>query len=101
MMQALRDIDDDRIRSRADKLPHAAWSHDEVEQLQTFLVGKIANSWQHADELMMHLATRLKRTPKDVRAKATELGYGACIDYNVARTHARPEQMPTTRGSFR
>jgi len=74
--------------------PHVAvggvgpWQVHETAQLQDFLEGKLANSWQHADELLMRVAAQLHRDPGDVRAKATELGFGAGVDYRLAKARA-------------
>lgn len=100
LTQALRDLDAARVRSSAGAPPEP-WRSDEIDTVQAFLVGKTANSWQHADELLMHLVTQLKRSPQDVRCKATALGYAAGVDYSIARARPRPEQMPTTRGGLR
>ncbi len=69
------------------------WQLHETDQLQTFLQGKLANSWQHADELLMRVAAQLHRDPMEVRAKATELGFGVGVDYRLAKAWAasRPE----------
>jgi hypothetical protein len=101
LTEALRNWEDERIRTRDVAAVGEAWRPEEIAEVQAFLLGKIANSWQNADELLMHLATQLKRSPQDVRLKATELGYAAGIDFRVARTLARPERMPTTQGGTR
>jgi hypothetical protein len=69
------------------------WQQHETDQLQSFLEGKTANSWQHADELLMRVAAQLHRDPGEVRAKATELGFGVGVDYRLAKAWAatRPE----------
>jgi hypothetical protein len=61
------------------------WDTDEAQAVETFLRGKVAISWQHADEVLMRLAGELHRTPADVRTKATELGLGAAVDYALAK----------------
>jgi hypothetical protein len=95
LTQALRDEDVARLQDRAPKT-EAEWRSEETQQLQTFLDGKIANSWQHADELLMRIAGDLRRSPYEVRKKATEIGLAAGIDYSVARTHPRPQPLMTT-----
>jgi hypothetical protein len=95
LTQALRDEDEEQ-RQRLNPKPESEWRADETQQLQAFLDGKLANSWQHADELLMRIATDLHRSPYDVRKKATEIGLAASIDYSIARTHARPQQLVTT-----
>ncbi len=67
-----------------------AWSTEETAQLQAYLDGRVASSWQHADELLMHLATQLHRSTGDIRVKATELGLGEGVDYRLARMRPRP-----------
>lgn len=64
------------------------WQAHETAQLEAFLEGKLANSWQHADELLMRVAAQLHRDPGDVRAKATELGFGVGVDYRLAKAWA-------------
>lgn len=65
------------------------WQPHEEVQLQAFLQGKVARGWQHGDEMVMHLASQLHRSPGEIRAKATELGFGAGVNYGLARAHAR------------
>jgi hypothetical protein len=98
LTEALRSEDKERLLSRTAKV-ETEWRSDETQQLQTFLDGKVASSWQHADELLMRIATDLRRTPYEVRKKATEIGLAAGIDYSVARTHPRPEPVMTTSGT--
>lgn len=83
LTQALRnqqDADDRRQSTQAG----VAWDAQELVHLKTFLEGKVAKSWQHADELAMHLASQLHRSLGDVRTKAIELGFGASIVYHRA-----------------
>ena len=68
------------------------WQENGTEQLQSFLQGKVARSWQHADELVMRLAAVLHRDPREVRTKAMESGFGAVVDYNQAKELARAVQ---------
>jgi hypothetical protein len=95
LTQALRDEDEQWRVGLAPK-PASQWESEETVQLQTFLDGKVANSWQHADELLMRIATELRRSPYDVRKKATEMGLAAGVDYSVARTRQQPPSMVTT-----
>lgn len=83
--QALRDQETAHLRAQSAEQAIGSWQTHEVEQLESYLQGRVANSWQQADELMMHLAARLHRNPRDVRAKATELGFGAGVDFRQAR----------------
>lgn len=84
LTQTLRDQEAASIRLLAEQ-PGAEWQAHEVDQLQSFLQGKVAKGWQHADEWVMHLAAQLHRDPKTIRAKAAELGLGAAVDYRVAK----------------
>ncbi len=87
--QALRD-DAEALRDQEalQKADAVEWQAHEVAALETFLQGKIARSWQHADEILMRIATELHRQPANVRSKATELGFGAGVDYRVAKAAA-------------
>jgi hypothetical protein len=85
LTQALRNQESAHLREQAAEQAGGEWQADEVLQLESFLKGKVATSWQHADELAMHLAVLLHRDPKSVRTKADELGLGASVDYRSAR----------------
>lgn len=61
------------------------WQPHEVQLMQAFLAGKVAANWQHADERLMHLAVQLRRTPDDIKRKASELGLGVGVDYWQAK----------------
>lgn len=89
LTQALRDEQSAHIRDLVAKQAGGTWQSHELAQLRSFLEEKNARSWQHADEILMHLATQLHRSREDVRAKATEMGFGAAVDYRVARAHAQ------------
>ena len=91
LTQAIRDQETVRLRRTAEQ-PDAQWQAHEQTLLQTFLVGKVANSWQQADEFLTQIAAQLHRTPRDVRAKATELGVGAGVDYRLAREVRKARQ---------
>ena len=95
LTQALRDQDDERVQNLMPP-PESAWLSDETQQLQIFLDGKIADSWQHADEILMRIAKQLRRSPLEVRRKATEIGMAAGIDYSIARMQPRTQPLPTT-----
>jgi hypothetical protein len=85
MTQALRDQEGARIRRLTMERADGPWQQHETAQLESFLQGKIAKGWQHADELVMRVATQLNRHPADVKAKATELGFGVGVDYRLAK----------------
>lgn len=85
LTQRLRDQEAAYVRGQAAEQAGGEWQEHEVVQLRTFLQGKIAKGWQHADESLMYLAAQLSRDPRSVRAKATELGLGAGVDFRVAK----------------
>jgi hypothetical protein len=70
----------------------APWEPQEAMQLEFYLSGKIASSWQHADELLMQAASQLHRSARDVRAKATELGLGVAVDYSLAKKRSAQDE---------
>jgi hypothetical protein len=86
LTQALRDDEAAERRRQSLEQEHAEWQQHEVEQLKAFLVDRVASSWQHADESVMHLATQLRRDPRSIRDKALELGLTASVDYRYAKT---------------
>jgi hypothetical protein len=87
LTSALREQDAQRIEA-ASPQESGAWQEDETLKMQAFLSGKVASSWQHADELLMQLANHLGRDPNYVRSKATELGLGEGVDYRLAKLRA-------------
>jgi hypothetical protein len=90
--QAMRDDDAAALRCAALlEIDAAAWQPHEATTIQLFLQGKIARTWQHADEILMRLATELHRKPANVRTKATELGFGMGVDYRLAQEHVRSQ----------
>jgi hypothetical protein len=85
---ALREQHAATIRGQAAE--HSAdWRPDETAQLRAYLQGRVATSWQQADETALHLAAQLQRQPDDVRAKALELGFGSAVDFRVAKAAGR------------
>ena len=64
---------------------HPAWQQTEIDLATSFLQGKIAKSWQNADEVVTHLVRQLHRYAEDVRTKAVELGLGTAVDYRLAK----------------
>ena len=93
LTQALRDQEDARVRRLTAEQPSKPWQEHETAQLQAVLQGRVAKSWQHADELVMRVATQLHRQPTDVRVKATELGFGVGVDYRLAKVHTARQQQ--------
>lgn len=92
--QALRDLETSDIQERAAEQANEQWQPSETEQLRNLLQGKVATSWQHADELTMRVAAQLHRPLQQIRAKATELGFAEAVDYRVAKRRAltNPEE---------
>jgi hypothetical protein len=66
-----------------------SWTPEQDAELRTYLEDKLPISWQHADELVMSIATRLQRTPHEIRRKAAELGLASSVDYAIARRTPR------------
>ena len=89
LTQALRDHEAAEMRREASAQARGEWREDEILEMNAFLQGRIAGSWQHADESVMRLAAQLHRDPGSVRDKATELGHGASVDYAFARALRR------------
>jgi hypothetical protein len=85
LTQALRDDDSAEQSRRAVAQAGAQWQEHEITHLKSFLQGRLAKSWQHADEGVMQLAAQLHRDPHSVRDKATQLGLGAAVDYRYAK----------------
>lgn len=82
-----------RIRQAADEEPvqsERPWQREEAAHLESVLQGRLAKSWQDADESLMHLALQLRRTPAEVRTMAAKLGVGAGVDYALAKKCPRP-----------
>jgi hypothetical protein len=92
LTQALRDDAAAELRRQALAHAHGEWQEHEIEQLKAFLHDRIARSWQHADECVMHLAAQLHRDPRSVRDKATDLGLGASVDYRLATALRRARE---------
>jgi hypothetical protein len=89
LTQALRDDAAADLRRQALANARGEWQEHEIVHLKSFLPGRIAKSWQHADECVMQLAAQLRRDPRSVRDKATELGFGAAVDYQFSKALKR------------
>lgn len=85
LTQAIRDDEAAELHREAAAKAQGEWQEHEVVELKSFLHGQTAKSWQHADECVMQIATRLRRDPAAVRHKATELGLGTAVDYRFVR----------------
>jgi hypothetical protein len=92
LTRALRAEDSERTaRETAAEHTRSDWSPAEVQNLQSRLAGRVAKSWQDADEQLMQLAGELRRSTDDVRSKALEMGAGVGIDYRLAKERKEPE----------
>lgn len=90
---ALREHDTTARRGQAAaQTTRAEWQGHETAQLRSYLTGRVANSWQQADEIALRLAAQLHRHPLDIRAKAVELGFGVAVDFRLARAQVRAER---------
>lgn len=85
LTQALRDDEAAELHRDAVAQAQGEWQEHEIAQLKSFLHGRTARSWQHADECVMHVAAQLHRDPGSVRQKATDLGMGTAVDYRFAK----------------
>jgi hypothetical protein len=85
LTQAVRDDEAAELHRETAAQAQGEWQEHEITQLKTFLHGRTARSWQHADECVMHMAAQLHRDPGSVRQKATELGMGTAVDYRFAK----------------
>lgn len=85
LTQAIRDDEAAELHRQTVAKSQGEWQEHEIAQLKSSLHGQTARSWQHADECVMQLATRMHRDPASVRHKATELGLGPAVDYRFAR----------------
>ena len=85
LTQAVRDDDAAELNREAAAQARGEWQEHEIVQLKSFLHGRTARSWQHADECVMHVAAQLHRDPGSVRQKATDLGLGTAVDYRFAK----------------
>lgn len=85
LTQTLRDDETAELKRNLVAQAGAEWQEHEIAHVKSFLQGRLARSWQHADEGVMQLAAQLHRHPQSVRDKATQLGFGAAVDYRFAR----------------
>src|SRR5688572_8042268 len=64
LTQAVRDDEAAELeREAAAQQGQGPWQEHEIAALKSFLDGRTATSWQHADEGVMHLAATLHRDP--------------------------------------
>lgn len=86
LTQAMREESAAELRRQSVAQAHGEWREHEIVQLRSFLQDRTARNWQHADECVMQLASQLRRAPDSVRAKAEELGFGAAVNYQLAKS---------------
>jgi len=92
LTRALRAEDSARTAREAAASARSEWSAGEVRVLEQRLAGRVATSWQDADEQLLQLAGELQRTVEDVRDKALEVGVGAGVDYRLAKKRKASEE---------
>lgn len=85
LTQAMREESAAELRRHTAAQAQGEWRDHEIVQLKSFLQGRTATSWQHADQSVMQVAAQLHRAPDSVRTKAAELGFGAAVDYQIAK----------------
>ena len=85
LTEALRDQQDQDVKTDLHGNAAKPWLASDTTTVQAFLTGKVATSWQHADELLISLAAKLGRDPRYVRIRASDLGLGAGVDFRLAR----------------
>jgi len=91
LTQAMREESAAELRRQNVAQAQGEWREHEIVQLRSFLQGRTARSWQHADECVMQLASQLKRAPDSVRAKAAELGLGVAVNYQLAKSSRKAD----------
>lgn len=93
LTQALRIEGDAQLDRKALETNDCAeWQADELKAVIDYLQGKVARSWQNADEIVMRLATQLHRDPGDIRRKGVELGFGSSVDFHLAKLQRAAER---------
>jgi ABC-type ATPase with predicted acetyltransferase domain len=91
VMESLAQREAGVVQNTADTV-RSTWSSAEVELATTHLQGKVAKTWQHADEALTLLARVLHRDARQVRSKAMELGFGAAVDFQLAKSLIRKQE---------
>lgn len=84
VVEAMRKQESERHLA-ATRCDYEPWLPHEIESAKVFLTGRVARSWQHADEIVMRLADQLHRNAADVRTKSIELGFGVSVDFRQAK----------------
>ena len=88
LTRLLRTQEGEEERQRTDKETSKAWEPHELAHLDRALDGRLAKSWQDADETLIHIASQLQRRSDEVRAKALERGFRTAVDFAAARVAA-------------
>jgi hypothetical protein len=81
----LRSQESQEERQRLSDTECRSWQTDELTHLDRSLDGKLAKSWQDADETLLLIASQLHRRSSEVRTKAVERGFTAAVDFAVAK----------------
>ena len=85
LTQAMREESAAELRRHTVAQAQGDWRDHEIVHLKSVLQGRTATSWQHADQCVMHVAAQLHRAPDSIRTKAAELGFGAAVDFQIAK----------------
>jgi hypothetical protein len=81
----LRAQESEAEHQRLSDLESRSWRTDELSHLDRSLDGKLAKSWQDADETLLLIASQLHRRSAEVRTKAVERGFTAAVDFAAAK----------------
>lgn len=87
LTEALRHQQEQDTKSAALENAAKPWQEADSAMVRSSLAGKVATSWQHADEMLALLVAKLGRESQSqyVRSRAIELGVGAGVDFRLAR----------------
>jgi|ADGO01.1.fsa_nt_gi hypothetical protein len=91
LTQFLRSQESELEREHALERDIHDWEPHELAHLDRAFGGKLAKSWQDADENVTVTAAKLHRRSAEVRAKAIERGFAAAVDFSIAKAQAREE----------
>lgn len=81
----LRTQESEEERQRLSSVESRSWQTEELTHLDRSLGGKLAKSWQDADETLLLIASQLHRRSAEVRTKAVERGFTAAVDFAAAK----------------
>lgn len=85
LTRLLRDQEQEDEQERLTRDEVQDWQSSELAHLEHALEGKLAKSWQDADETLVLLASQLRRRADQVKAKAVERGFAAAVDFAAAK----------------